>query len=286
MRFLCLLLLTFSVVHAAIVPAQRDRVRTLLHDHKIPEAASMARALAAANPDEPEAHALLGAVQIEQRNADAAVAEYEKAAALAPASSDYQRQLGDAYGFAALQAGMLSKMGWAKKCRVAYEKAVELDPRNLEARNSLLSFYQQAPAMIGGGMDKAYAQAEAIQQLDAARGLLAYALLETAEKKYFTAAGKLEQLLRAEPDNYAALYQLGRVAALSGEQIDRGVAALQRCLALPPASGAPGHDAANWRLGNLWEKKGDKSAARAAYQAALAVTPGFPQAVEALKKLD
>jgi lipoprotein NlpI len=49
--------------------------------------------------------------------------------------------------------------------------------------------------------------------------------------------------------------------------------------------GLAGHDAAHWRLGNLWEKKGVKAAARAAYQAALAVTPNYPQALDALKKL-
>jgi len=56
----------------------------------------------------------------------------------------------------------------------------------------------------------------------------------------------------------AALYQFGRVAALSGERIERGMEALRKCLTLPPAQGSPGHEAAQWRLGNLWEKKGDK----------------------------
>ncbi|MEJ1971402.1 MAG: tetratricopeptide repeat protein [Lacunisphaera sp.] len=287
MRFLFLLLLTASVAHAAAIPpAQFDRIHALVRDHKLREAERAAQALVAAHPGEPEAHALLGSVRIDQGDAGNAVAEYEKAAELAPANSGYQRELGDTYGFAAQQAGMLSKMSWAKKCGVAYEKAVELDPKNLAARSSLMAFYQQAPALIGGGLDKAYAQAAAIKEADATRGLVAYAMLNIGEKKYGEASAKLEEVLRTEPDNYTALYQVGRIAALSGEQIDRGIAALQRCLTLPPTTGAPGHDAANWRLGNLWEKKGDKAVARAAYQAALAVTPSFPQAIDALKKLD
>jgi tetratricopeptide (TPR) repeat protein len=92
--------------------------------------------------------------------------------------------------------------------------------------------------------------------------------------------------LKTAPDNYPALFQLGRLAAISGERIDRGMEVLKQCLAMTPPVASPGHDAAHWRLGNLWEKKGDKKIARAEYQAALAVTPNYPQAIEALKKLD
>ena len=93
-------------------------------------------------------------------------------------------------------------------------------------------------------------------------------------------------VLQATPDYYGALFHYGRVAALSGERIERGMASLQKSLQLPVPAGWAGHDAGQWRLGLLHEKKGDKAAARAAYQAALKETPGYPQAVEALKKLD
>jgi tetratricopeptide (TPR) repeat protein len=76
------------------------------------------------------------------------------------------------------------------------------------------------------------------------------------------------------------------LAALSGERIDRGMEAFNTCLKLSPPPGSPGHDAAHWRLGNLWEKKGDKKAARAAYEAALTINPNFQQAVDSLKKLN
>jgi len=164
MRFLpFLLLLTAVLARAAISPAQLENGRGLLRDHKVAAAESTASALVAANPADAEAWALLGSVQLAKDDADAAVAAWEKAAELAPANSDYQRQLGDAYGLAAQKAGMLGKIGWAKKCRLAYEKAVELDPKNLAARNSLMGFYQQAPGVMGGGMDKAYGQAAAIK---------------------------------------------------------------------------------------------------------------------------
>jgi tetratricopeptide (TPR) repeat protein len=229
--------------------------------------------------------AALGARHIADGDGDAAVKAWQKAVELAPDDSEYNRQLGDAYGLAAQKAGMLGKMSLGKKCLAAYEKAVALEPDNIEARSSLFTAYQQAPAMMGGGIDKAREQAAAVKKLDATRGCVAFAILLIGEKKYAEAFAELDQALEGAPADYSALYQFGRAAALSGERIDRGIETLSQCLAQQPPPGAPAHDAAHWRLGNLWEKKGDKDAARTAYQAALAVTPDYKQAVDALKKL-
>ena len=103
MRPLILLLLTTALARAAVSPAQSENIRHLLHANQVPAAESAAKALVAANPAEAEAYALLGDVQLAKGNADDAVQAWEKAAELAPASSNYQLQLGGAYGFAAQQ---------------------------------------------------------------------------------------------------------------------------------------------------------------------------------------
>lgn len=238
-----------------------------------------------ATPSAAQEAAALGARHIADGNGDGAVKAWEKAVELSPDDGEYHRQLGDAYGLAAQKAGMLGKMSLGRKCLAAYEKAVALEPANLDARSSLMTAYQQAPVMMGGGSGKAWEQAAEIKKLDATRGCIAYAMLYLGEKKYAEAFTELDEALKGGPENYSALYQFGRAAALSGERLDRGIEALQRCLALAPAPGSPGHDAANWRLGNLWEKKGDAKAARTTYQAALAITPGYAHAIDALKKL-
>lgn len=200
MRLLISLLLT-AAAHAALAPAQTEAVRGLLRDHKLSEAVAAANSLVAASPAEPEAYLLLGSVCIAKGDADAAVAAYEKATELVPKNGDYQRQLGDAYGLAVQTAGMFSKMSLGKKCLAAYEKAVELDPTNLTARSSLASMYQMAPGMMGGGIDKAYAQAAEIKKLDANRGRVAYAILFIGEKKI---RGSLRRN-RGSPESHARL---------------------------------------------------------------------------------
>jgi len=287
MRPIILLLLATACAHAAVSTGQSENIRHLLRDPNLTAAEAAAKALVAASPAEAEAYALLGEVQVAKGDADAAVRAWEKAAELAPASSDYQQQLGDTCGFAAQKAGMLGMIGLAKKCRRAYEKAVALDPKNVSARQSLLDYYQMAPGLMGGGMDKAYEQAAAISGLDAARGRRAYAMLHAADRKYDAAFAELDEVVKAAPDDYAALYQIGKLAALSGQFLDRGLASLRHCLELsqPAAADTPNHAAAHWRIGNILEKKNDAAGARAAYQAALKLDATLTQAADALKHL-
>ena len=73
---------------------------------------------------------------------------------------------------------------------------------------------------------------------------------------------------------------------MSGQHLDRGLASLRLCLGLDPPKGAPPHSAAEWRLGNILEKKGDAAGARAAYRAALELDPKYAPASDALRALD
>jgi tetratricopeptide (TPR) repeat protein len=284
-RLLALLLLA-ALPALALDQPLRDQVDALFKQRQWPQAQGLLEKATAAAPQDGEAWQRLGQVFIQLGNADRAVAAMEQAAALAPASSDLQRQLGDTYGFAAQKAGMLSKMGLAKKCKAAYDKAVELDPKNLDARWSVMEYCRQAPGFVGGGMEGAYAQAEEIRKLDPNRGRIALATLYVSEKKMVEAFGLFDEALKADPANYTALYQLGRLSAMTGQRLDQGIENLRKCLALTPPPGQPGAGPVHWRIGNLLEKKGDKPAARAAYEAAIAADPNFVPAMESLRKLN
>lgn len=227
-----------------------------------------------------------GLAALSRGEADAAIAALETAAQAEPRNSEIQRHLGDAYGLAAQHGGVFAGLRLAKKVRAAYEQAVALDPANLDARQSLLEFYLAAPAMLGGGADKAAAQAAAIRERDGTRGHFAAAFIQLAAKNYAATRAELAAVLAVAPQDYSALYQTGRVAALSGEEVVAGIAALRRCLTLPVTPGAPSHAAANWRLGLLLEKQGDVPAARTAYRASLILDPEFKESKDALARLE
>ncbi|HET7535600.1 MAG TPA: tetratricopeptide repeat protein [Candidatus Didemnitutus sp.] len=263
----------------------KTEVTTLFRGGKWDEARAVCEKALAADPKNAEAQFYLGMSYLSRNDYEHATPELEKATELAPTNSEYFRRLGEAYGSTAQNAGLFSKMSWAKKCKAAFEKAVELDPKNIRARQSLMDYLRQAPGIAGGSMEQAYVQAAEIQKLDLNQGRIAYATLYVVEKKYNEAFAIYEDVLKQKPDDYAALYAIGRLSAVSGERLDQGVDALKKCLAAKAPDGQPGPAPVNWRLGNIWEKKGDKAAAKSAYEAALAVDPNFSQAADALKKL-
>ena len=285
MRLLPLLILSAGVARAIIASDESHAARRLYLQHNLSEAEANAKALVAAHPAEPDALAFLATVRLARGDADGALEAAEKSVQLAPANAEFRRQLGDAYALAAIKAGIFSKIGWANKCRTAFEKSVEMDPSSVNARYSLMVYYQQVPGFMGGGMEKAFEQADQIRKRDPARGRIAFAILQIGEKKYADAFTGLNDSLTAAPDDYLALFYLGSLAALSGQHVDRGLDALTTCAGLWPTPGAPRHDAVFWTMGSLFEIKGDMTAARRAYETSIAIDPGYRPSVVALKHL-
>jgi len=285
MHRIAALLLLLATSSFAADSALREQVTTLFNQRQWAEAQGVLEKAVAVAPDNAEAYFYLGQCQLNRGDTGKAVLSFEKATALAPANSEYFRLLGDSYGLTAEKAGLFSKFGWAKKCKAAYDKSVELDPTNINARWSVMEYCRQAPGFVGGGMDGAYAQAAEIKKLDPARGRIAYASLYTADKKYSEAFAVYEELLKDAPNDYGALYQVGKLADTTGQELDRGLAALRKCLTITPTD-PRGHVPAHWRIGNILLQKGDKAGARTAYEAALKLNPVFPEAIDSLKKLN
>lgn len=284
---LLLLLLSLSAPTAvlAVESAEFEGARTLFEANRLPEARLAFEKLVAAESANADVHYYLGRIALERGDDEAAVGELERAVSLAPGSARIHGELGNAYGRSAEKAGVLSKFGLARKCAAEFERAAALEPENIGFHESLLEFYYRAPSIVGGGSDKAANQAAIIMRLDPIRGHQAYASLDLAAGRYDQAFAELDQALKFAPEDYASLYQMGRLAVLSGRDLDRGLAALRICLRIKEPKGSPSHAAAQWRIGNILEKKEDHSGARAAYEAALGLDPKFTPASDALRNL-
>jgi len=270
-----------GVLRAATLPEAQELYRA----KRYAEARTAFEQVAAADPGNADAAYHLGQLALMRNEQEEAVKWLEKATTLDPRSARYFKTLGDAYGLSAQKAGLFSQLGFARKCLAAYEKGVALDPQSVSARYALFNFYRSAPAIVGGGADKARTQAQEIQKLDVARGTLALAELSVADKKYDEAFEALENLRRNHPETLDAGYQIGRVAALSGLRLDEGADSLKEYLTHTPDDNQPPLWAAHWRLGQIFEKKSDPAAARTEYAAALKLNPTQPQLIEAMKRL-
>ena len=310
--FLCMLL-------SVSVLAQAPQENKSHHDVDNKKALQNAEAFAKANPKNVDAFINLTRKRIQSGKAKSAVDSAEQAVELAPNNAQAQFWLGNAYGTYIGEVGMLSKMSIAPKLRDAFQATVKLDPNNLDARESLVQFYLQAPAVVGGGKDKAQLQAQEIAKRDAARGHLAQAQIYLADKNNIAALKSYEAAYTAKPsDNTvrmalgiayqqakqwnnafkhfrvwtmqdgsagAAWYQIGRTSVLSGQLQDEGIAALKRYLKMPHAANEPQNENAYYRLGQLYAKADKKPEAKLAFQSALKLDPNYKDAKVELAKL-
>lgn len=281
-RVIALALLLAATLSAA--PTYRDAL-DLYKAQRYHEAKAAFQTLATAEPANPKYRYFLGMTAMRIKDYDDAIKHLEQATLLDPDNADYFGELGNAYGKALRRAGVFGQLSLARKCRAALERAAELNPDNLEIREGLIEFYRDAPGFVGGGMDKAYVQAEAIRQRDPHRGTFLLVELYTRVQRYADAFGVVLELLQREPDYYLGHYTMGRLAAESGQRLDVGEKHLLRSLELTPANGDPGHAFAFLRLGQIAERHENTTSARIAYETALKLDPNFRAAAEALAKL-
>jgi len=186
----------------------------------------------------------------------------------------------------AQKASIFSKLGYAKEGRKAWEKAVEIDPTHIQALENVIGFHTGAPSIAGGDKDKAKAYIETLKKLDFELGtfklvmlhlneeqfdsahdavnqgiekmpissdlLFSKALVHTAQEQWDDARSSLVKALEYAIDDQQkqqALYQQGRVAAKSEQEIQSGIDALTALLAMPEPARA------NWaklRLAQLY----------------------------------
>lgn len=132
---------------------------------------------------------------------DEAIKELQEAVRLQPNSSEAHLWLGRALGRKAEKSSRFRAAFIVGDVRRAFERAVQLDPSNVEARSDLLDFYLEAPGMFGGGVDKAKAQAEAIAQLNRAEGHSARARIAAKEKRYQDAEREYRLAAEANPQH-------------------------------------------------------------------------------------
>jgi tetratricopeptide (TPR) repeat protein len=215
--------------------------------------------------------AALGRSELELGQAEAAEAFLARALKIAPATASYQFWFGRASCDRAQQASMFSAIGYAKRCRKAFEQAVALAPSKVGYLKALGKYYAQAPGIAGGDQAQALLIADRLAQQDPLQGqLLTLDVLYSS--KDISAAEQVvagSELLQSRPEPYfmrgvhmaqnrdykaamvafanasekvvddaegkrsrlLALYQLGRASVLAKADYPQGVAALTEFLA-------------------------------------------------------
>lgn len=250
---------------------------------------------------------------------DAAARYGERAVNLDPGNATYHLWLGREYGRKAADAHAFAAAGLARKAKSEFERAVQLDPTNMQARADLAEYYTQAPAIMGGGLDKARDQAAQIQKHHPGMAHLILARVADKAKQYNEAEAQFHAAVRTAKNpadmwlQLASYYRAhGRLDAMqnavlsamalpnkpaetffdAGNELYRGnrdfsaaVRYLQRYLSSGELVESAPAFRAHYLIGQLNERMGQNQAAAAEYTASLALASGFAPAKTALNRI-
>jgi tetratricopeptide (TPR) repeat protein len=169
-----------------------------------------------AHPQEARACYLLAQVKVAFNDLNGALDLAQRAANIDSRSSDYHLTLGQNFGRLAAQASIFSAGPLAIKFRKEVEIAIELDPKNLDALDSMMIFKYRAPALMGGDKDEAQALAEKIISINPSAGYLAEAELAELQNNPAQQEAYFLKAVQANPNNYEAQTALAKFYTQSG----------------------------------------------------------------------
>ncbi len=321
MRFLhtALILVLVSSFGFAAFGFAADAAPALLAAGRVDDAISTLQQEISASPNDAAAYNLLCRAYFSLSQWDRGIAACEKAVFLDPNNSLYHLWLGRIYGEKADASSFFTAAGLAKKVRNQFEMAVQLSPSSVDARTDLAEFYLEAPGIVGGGQDKARAQAATLARLDPAKAHWVNARI-AEKKKDFTNAeheyraaievshgdanawlnlalfykhtGRFDQMEGAI--NHAASAQVNHPVVLvdaaetlirTGRNFPGAIQLLRRYLSSSSTVEEAPAFKAHYLLGTALEKQGDKQAAAQEYRTALSMAKGFSRAQEALDRV-
>jgi tetratricopeptide (TPR) repeat protein len=195
--FLVLLSLPLSLL--ALSPADRTDVVHDLQQGHADHAMELLQSATEPSSNDAEAQQLLCrlALQIEQWNE--AVRACERAVMLDSSSSNNHLWYGRALGEKADRASFIKAYGLAKRVKAEFETAVSLDPQNAEALSDLGDYYTEAPAIVGGGKDKAEDIAGKLDNVDRARAEELRGRIAASNKDTAAAEQHFRQAIAAAP---------------------------------------------------------------------------------------
>jgi tetratricopeptide (TPR) repeat protein len=312
--------LTFLLALLPSLSAADSADSKLLAEGRVDDAIASLQRRIGSVPNDAESYNLLCRAYFTLGAWDKGVAACEKAVSLQPENAQYHLWLGRLYGEKADHSHFLSAAGLAKKVHGEFETAVRLNPNSAEARTDLAEFYLEAPGIVGGGRDKAEAQAQKLATMDPVKaGWVKGRLAEknkdlvSAENEYRTAieashgaalawlnlaffyrhtarVDAMEDAIRhassAPMNQPEVLMECAEMLLRSKHDLPEATQLLRRYLSSTPTVEAAPAFKAHYLLGTALEQQGDKLAAAQEYRASLSLAKTFALAHTALDRLN
>lgn len=216
---------------------------------------------------------------IQKKEYEKAITFFDRAVKLNKQKTDYYYWLGKAYEGTLEDAGLFSIASIASKMRSNYEKAIEIDPDNIEARYELAKFFNNGSPLLGGSDSEAQKQLKEIQKRDPLKGYELSAYFYWYDAEWEPAIQEYLKYVKNDTTN-AEVYSDMAICYLQIGDYGHAFDSFKTSIRINPDN-----DEAHFYLGRLYLKQGKKELARKEYETAVQINPEKESYKKALNDL-
>jgi tetratricopeptide (TPR) repeat protein len=149
------------------------------------------------NPSHLKTLEYLGDIAGHQKSWDKAIVYYQKLKQLKPTEANYYYKYGGVLGMKAKDSNSFKALGMIGEVKQSFEKAIELNPKHIEARWALVMIYIQLPGFVGGSESKAIRYSEELLKLSPVDGYLSRGQIDEHFKRYTAAEQQYKKAIAA-----------------------------------------------------------------------------------------
>lgn len=126
----------------------------------------------------------LGDIAGHLKDWDKALLYYGKLKKIKPSEADFHFKYGGVLGMKALQVNKFKAFGMIDDIKASFEKAIQLDPKHIEARWALIELYLMLPGIAGGSESKALKYSNELLKISPVDGYLSRGHIDEYFKRY------------------------------------------------------------------------------------------------------
>lgn len=311
MRQFFLILLLFPII--ALGQSAYEKGEKLYRQEKFSQAKPLLESFSKQNPTDVKTREYLGDIAAYNNDWDAAMIYYKDLVQESPNNADYNFKYGGSLGMKAKSINKFRAITYINDIKTYLGKAIELNPRHIEAHWAMVELYMQLPAILGGSEKISLKCANQLLKISPVDGHLALGYiaeynnkLKEAEKHYKQAIAigdspltyekladlyenKTNQPEKAIKTREISLekhqrnnlnYQIGKVSAIYNIELQKGLAYLKTFLKNYSGKEVQPIEWAYFRIAQIYKHLGNKVEAENWISKALSLKIDFKEAQE------
>lgn len=163
-----------------------DKAEKLFKEEKYNEALPIFESFLKTNPSDLRTIEYLGDIAGWSKAWDKAIVYYKRLKLMKPLDADFHYKYGGALGMKAKEVNKFKALGMIGEVRESFEKAIDLNPKHIDARWALIELNLQLPGIVGGSESKAIRYSNELLKISPIDGYLSRGHIEEYFKRYKT----------------------------------------------------------------------------------------------------